>query len=219
MGDPSTIVIMLVVILGSIALHEFAHAKSADSYGDPTPRLQGRVTLNPIAHLDPMGTIMIFITALTGFGIGWGKPVQVDPRKMDNPRWDHLFSVLWGPLTNVIIAVGIAFIWRVLGAMEVAVPYWFEMFAKLGVTLNLGLAAFNMIPIGPLDGHWILGLLLPPEIGHKFMLWSRTSGTFILLGLVLLGQISGSGGVIGAYYVSVVVPAAEYLLGVPIFTG
>src|SRR5687767_5609239 len=99
-NDPSTIVIMIIVLLGSIALHEFAHAKSADSYGDDTPRLMGRVTLNPLAHLDPLGTVMVIVTVISGFGIGWGKPVMVDPRKMENPRWDHLFSVLWGPLTN-----------------------------------------------------------------------------------------------------------------------
>lgn len=212
MRDPGQMVMALVIILGSIALHEFAHAKSADSYGDDTPRMQGRVTLNPLAHLDPIGTVMIFITVFSGYGIGWGKPVQVNPRNMQNPRWDHLFSVLWGPLTNVIIAVGVAGIFRLAIAMQGGAPAWFEEFAKLAVTLNLGLASFNMIPIGPLDGHWILGILLPPEVGHRFIRWSQTQGSLLLLLLIVVSQLS-SFNLLGEYFYRVVFPARVYLLG------
>ena len=211
MTDLSTMITTLVVLLGSISLHEFAHAKSADSYGDDTPRMQGRVTLNPLAHLDLMGTVMIIVTVVAGFGIGWGKPVQVDPRNMQNPRWDHLFSVLWGPLTNVIIAVCIAFIFRVLTSMGVQSD-WFTQFALLGVMLNLGLAAFNMIPIGPLDGHWILGILLPPPVGNQFIRWSQTQGSLILLALVLVAPALGFNP-LSAYFRQFVLPAGRYLLG------
>ena len=212
MSETSTIIIALVVILGSISLHEFAHAKSADSYGDDTPRLMGRVTLNPLAHLDPLGTIMIIVTVVSGFGIGWGKPVMVTPSKMQNPRWDHLFSVLWGPLTNLIIAVSVAFIFRVFVAMNGGAPLWFAHFAEIAVMINLGLAAFNMIPIGPLDGHWILGILMPPEVGHRFIRWSQTQGSLILLGIIFLGPMLKINP-LGAYYESVVWPVARYLLG------
>jgi Zn-dependent protease len=188
MPDATTIVIMIIVLLGSIALHEFAHAKSADSYGDDTPRLMGRVTLNPLAHLDPLGTIMVVVTVISGFGIGWGKPVMVDPRKMENPRWDHMFSVLWGPLTNVIIAVVLAFAFRGLLAIGVDLPEVLRQFFFFGVILNVALAAFNMLPIGPLDGHWILGILMPPEVGYKNIRWSQTTGSLILIGLVYLGD-------------------------------
>lgn len=212
MPPVSQVVISVVVILGSIALHEFAHAKSADSYGDPTPRSQGRVTLNPLAHLDPLGTVMIIITILAGFGIGWGKPVMVDPRKMENPRWDHLFSVLWGPLTNVIIAVGLAFIFRVLGAVGVPIPALLFDFVQFGVYINLGLAMFNMIPIGPLDGHWILGILLPPEIGYKFMRWSQTQGSLILLAVIFFGPYINFTP-IASLFTAVVEPAGRFLIG------
>jgi Zn-dependent protease len=212
MSDLGTIAMTLVVLLGSISLHEFAHAKSADSYGDDTPRMQGRVTLNPLAHLDPVGTVMIFITVFYGYGIGWGKPVQVNPRNMENPRWDHLFSVLWGPLTNVIIAVVVAALYRTAVAMTGGVSDGVQEFATLAVVINIGLAAFNMIPIGPLDGHWILGILLPPEIGHRFIRWSQTQGSIMLLGIILLSQLS-SFNLLGEYFITIVRPAARYLLG------
>ncbi len=111
---PELIVMQLVIIFGSIALHEFGHAKSADAAGDPTPRAQGRVTLNPFAHLDPIGAIMVVVTTMSGFGIGWGKPVMVNPRLMRNPRWDQFMSVLWGPLTNLLLAIFFAILlgWR-----------------------------------------------------------------------------------------------------------
>lgn len=210
--DVSYVVIALIVILGSIALHEFAHAKSADSYGDPTPRSQGRVTLNPLAHLDPLGTVMIIITVVAGFGIGWGKPVMVDPRKMENPRWDHLFSVLWGPLTNVIIAVGIAFIFRVAVVTGLPISELVLQFATIGVFINLALAVFNMIPIGPLDGHWILGILMPPEIGYKFMHWSQRQGSLILLAVIFIGPYFNFRP-IAALFLNIVAPAGRFLLG------
>ncbi len=210
--DPGYIVVALIVILGSIALHEFAHAKSADSYGDPTPRSQGRVTLNPLAHLDPLGTVMIIVTVIAGFGIGWGKPVMVDPRKMENPRWDHLFSVLWGPLTNVIIAVGVAFIFRVYVATGLPISELFQLFVGTAVFINLALAMFNMIPIGPLDGHWILGILMPPELGYKFMRWSQTQGSLILLGIIFLGPYFGFQP-IQYLFRRIVDPAGSFLLG------
>jgi Zn-dependent protease len=209
----TSIVLTLIVILGSVALHEFAHAKSADSYGDDTPRLMGRVTLNPLAHLDPLGTIMIIFTVISGFGIGWGKPVQVDPRKMENPRWDHMFSVLWGPLTNVIIAVVAAFLYRGALALGLDIPMWAHDVAFFAVMINLGLAAFNMLPIGPLDGHWILGILMPPEVGHRFIRWSQTQGSLILLGIIFMGPLIGFSP-LSAYYRGVVIPVAAYLLGI-----
>ena len=208
----TSILLTLIVILVSIALHEFAHAKSADSYGDDTPRLMGRVTLNPLAHLDPLGTIMIIMTVISGFGIGWGKPVQVNPRNMQNPRWDHLFSVLWGPLTNVIIAVVVAFLYRGSMALGFDMPVWLHDAAIFAVMINLGLAAFNMLPIGPLDGHWILGILMPPEVGHKFIRWSQTQGSLILLGIIFIGPMLNFYP-LSFYYQSVVFPVAAYLLG------
>jgi len=173
----------------------------------------GRVTLNPLAHLDPVGTVMILITVLSGYGIGWGKPVMVNPRNMQNPRWDHMFSVLWGPLTNVIIAVVMAFAYRGLMAMGVDLPLWFHDFARRAVMINVGLAAFNLIPIGPLDGHWILGILLPPEVGHRFIRWSQTQGSLILLAVVFVCPLIKVYP-LRTFYENFVLPAGVFLLGI-----
>lgn len=210
--DPALTVALIVMILGSVALHEFAHAKSADIFGDPTPRIQGRVTLNPVRHLDPIGTVMIIVTVMSGYGIGWGKPVQVDPRKMQHPRLDHFLSVLWGPLTNVIIAVAFAGVYHLLAITGVPVSVFVAELLFYTVAINLGLAAFNLLPIGPLDGHWLLGLLMPPELGYKFMRWSQGPGTLVLLVLVLGLPLFGVRP-LAAYYNAMVLPVVKLLFG------
>ena len=99
---PEAILAIGIVIFFGLGLHEYAHAKFADLAGDPTPRYYGRVTLNLFKHFDLLGAIMIAFTAISGFGIGWGKPVPMDPRKMRNPRWDHFVAVAAGPLSNLL---------------------------------------------------------------------------------------------------------------------
>jgi len=207
---------MIVLLLLSVALHEFAHAKSADAAGDPTPRLMGRVTLNPLAHLDPLGTILIIVTALTGYGIGWGKPVLTDPRRMENPRWDAFLSVAWGPLTNLLIAVVCSLLYR--GALMLGFADAASILA-LAVILNLGLAFFNLIPLGPLDGHWLVGYLLPPEMGARFIRFSQVYGSFFLLALIFGGDIlAAQGGVdpLGMLVWTPVAFLASRLLGIPL---
>ncbi|MGI8923163.1 MAG: site-2 protease family protein [Fimbriimonadales bacterium] len=197
----SVFIIKLIVLFGSIALHEFGHAKSADSAGDPTPSSFGRVTLNPVAHFDPLGAMLIVMSSLAGFGIGWGKPVPINPAKMQHPRWDAFQSVAWGPLTNVIIAVVFAFIFRVITKDGIDMSSFAVQFCFWAVLLNVGLALFNLLPIGPLDGHWLLGLLMPEPMGARFMLWSRTTGTMILFGIILLDNLvlrqQGHPGILG----------------------
>ncbi len=184
----SEILISLVVLFFSIGLHEFAHAKVADMAGDPTPGLMGRVTLNPLAHFDPLGAMMIVITSITGFGLGWGKPVMVNPKNMRNPRWDHFWSVAAGPITNFIIAITCAIILRLIGMGPSLVTH----FLLMAVVINLSLGLFNLIPIGPLDGHWIVGAFLPESTRDKWYYFNRTTGSFLFLFLVLFGQMNGS---------------------------
>jgi len=100
---PPVMLAIGIVIFLAIGLHEYAHAKVADAAGDPTPSFYGRVTLNLTKHFELMGTIMIIFTSIFGVGIGWGKPVPMNPSKMRNPRWDHFLAVLAGPLTNVLL--------------------------------------------------------------------------------------------------------------------
>lgn len=208
-GDPQTFFTIIAIILLSLAIHEFAHAKLADVAGDPTPRVYGRVTLNPLAHLDPAGTIMIVLSAMSGFGIGWGKPVPMNPSRMRNPRWDHFVAVIGGPVSNLIQAAVYAIILRLLlmsgnistgdiaNALQRDNPNLLVLFATYGVIINLSLCFFNLIPLGPLDGHWLVGTFLSEQARMKWYLWNRTVGGFLLVVLVISGQLMSDYDILG----------------------
>ncbi|MCC7228788.1 MAG: site-2 protease family protein [Fimbriimonadaceae bacterium] len=189
---PEAFLAIGIVIFFGLGLHEYAHAKFADMAGDPTPRYYGRVTLNLFKHFDPLGALMIAITAISGFGIGWGKPVPMDPRKMRNPKWDHFMAVAAGPLSNLLQAVVWAIILRALLASGVHFNNFAGMLCLFGVTVNLSLCFFNLIPLGPLDGHWLIGTFMPENMRAKWYLWNRQMGSFLLLGIVILGQLSNT---------------------------
>jgi Zn-dependent protease len=191
MLPPESLFAIAIVIFFGLGLHEYSHAKFADLAGDPTPRYYGRVTLNLFKHFDMLGTIMIAVTAISGFGIGWGKPVPMDPRKMRSPVWDHFVAVAAGPMSNLLQAAVWAFVVRGLMAGVIPQSEFLILLATFGVTVNLSLCFFNLIPLGPLDGHWLLGTFLPEPVRLKWYLWNRQVGGFILLGVVLLGQFSG----------------------------
>jgi len=168
-----------------ITIHEFAHAYAAYRAGDDTPRLQGRISLNPLDHLDPMGTIMMIVTSLTGFGIGWGKPVMVNPANFRHPRWDNLRVSLWGPLSNLLTSAVTGALLRFLhpGVLSTNVGMFLMMITLTGI----GLAVFNLIPLGPLDGAHIVSALLPREAARSFDYFMARHGTIVFLALVLLG--------------------------------
>lgn len=182
---------MIIVIFVGLGLHEYAHAALADAAGDPTPRLHGRVTPNIFNHLDPMGSLMIIISSISGFGIGWGRPVPMDPSRMKNPRFDHFMAVAGGPLTNfiqagiytVLLKLALQFQW-------IHGPGFFFYILIFGVIINVGLGLFNLLPIGPLDGMWLVGDLLPAPIRMQWIRWNLTTGQFVFLGLLMLGWIS-----------------------------
>jgi Zn-dependent protease len=200
---PDVILAIGIIIFLAIGIHEYSHAKFADMAGDPTPRLQGRVTLNLTRHFEPIGTLMILLTSLTGYGIGWGKPVQVNPLKMRNMVWDHFASVAAGPLSNFLQAIIWGLMLRVSlrqGLISDEQVYmsllresagFFPLLCTLGVLINLSLFFFNLIPLGPLDGHWLVGAFLPIRTRERWYLWNRHYGTPALIALVILGQISG----------------------------
>lgn len=188
-GDVGSIVQVVLVVLLSISVHEFAHAKIADMSGDDTPRLMGRVTLLPWRHWDPVGTVFIVLTAVSGFGLGWGRPVIVRPERMRNPRWDHFWSVAAGPLSNFMIA-GLAAV-ALRAALSFApqtLPAWLAGLLVLTVIVNCSLGLFNLLPIGPLDGHWLVGAFLPDRQRNGWYRFNQTTGSFLLLALILLGQ-------------------------------
>lgn len=190
-ADPTRTLATLLVLFLGIGIHEYAHCKVADLSGDPTARLQGRVTLNLFKHFDPMGAMMIVFTTLYGFGIGWGKPAPMDPYKMRDPRWDFFAAVLAGPVSNVVQACFYSLCLKMMQLMGMDQGGAVGYFLVLGVIVNLRLAFFNLIPLGPLDGHWLLGLLMPERPRIAWFQFNRTTGLFLMLGLVLVSQYLG----------------------------
>ena len=191
---PETMAAVAIVIFLAIGLHEYSHCKMADLAGDPTPSFYGRVTLNLTKHFELVGTIMILITSLTGLGIGWGKPAPMDPRKMRNPKWDFFAAVAAGPISNVLQAAVFAMLLRVAVMAHVPLVQGGFLLALLafGVVINLSLCFFNLIPLGPLDGHWLFGTFLPDRLQIRWHMFNRNMGTPILIMLVLFGQFSGT---------------------------
>jgi len=185
------VIVLLPALLFALTIHEAAHAKVADILGDSTARLEGRVTLNPLSHLDPWGTLMIFIA-----GIGWGKPVPVNPVYLKNPRRDLLWISLAGQAANVAggIVCGVllgSMINYLHGGAALGAPTWLVPLGKFlsrAMTLNFALAFFNLLPIYPLDGAKVLSGLLPLRQAISF---SRLEpyGMFILLGILVLERV------------------------------
>lgn len=192
----SIIIAQIIVLFFGIGLHEYAHCKFADMAGDPTPRYYGRVTLNLTKHFEPMGTLFMLFTLLSGFGIGWGRPAPMNASKMRNPRWDLFAAVAAGPLTNLIQAIIYGGLTRVLlQRLNPADPVQ-EVAAFVlifGVLINLGLFLFNLIPFGPLDGHWLVGLLLPERARLKWFMFNRRvgfAGLFLLIIVLNFSRVS-----------------------------
>ncbi len=169
------------VIFFSLTVHEFFHAYTAYRYGDSTAKDMGRLTLNPLAHLDFFGTIMMF---LSGFRFGWAKPVPVNPYNLRNPRVADIWISAAGPLSNIGLAFIFGMIFRTIVGMGMIVPEAVLMIIKFGVSINLSLAFFNMIPLYPLDGSHILKNLMPARFEAKILEIQRFS-PYILLFLII----------------------------------
>jgi Zn-dependent protease len=181
--NPLLFIFSALSIVIAITVHEYAHAYTADRLGDPTPGLQGRLTLNPLAHLDPIGTLMLLIV-----GFGWGKPVQFDPFNLRKPRRDAAVISVAGPLSNVVLAVGASLIMHILISIP-AVPSVFLGFLASFITINIVLAVFNLLPIHPLDGFKIVGGFLNERQARQWQELERYG--FIFLIILLLPIASG----------------------------
>lgn len=182
------ILIFASAILYALTIHEFCHALVADRFGDSTPRSQGRLTLNPIAHLDLIGTLCFIFASF-----GWGKPVPVNPDNFKNPMRDNMFVSLAGPASNFVSAFAFGMIFQLLhrfimSPSTLTAPIM--EFLYFGITINLFLAFFNLIPLFPLDGSHILKGLLPYYMIPRFENISKYS-PFILLGLIILARPTG----------------------------
>ncbi len=183
------IVVWILPVIFAITVHEVAHGWVAKRYGDNTASLLGRLTLNPIKHIDLLGTIIIpglLLISGTGFIFGWAKPVPVDPRNFKNPRQDMAIVALAGPISNLLMAVGWALIARLgvtIGAQTEAISLPLIYTGVAGISINLVLAMLNLLPIPPLDGSRILSGILPNYWAWQYNRLERFG--FIIL-LVLL---------------------------------
>ena len=176
---PSDLIMRLPALLVALVFHEYAHARVAYALGDPTPRYQGRLTLNPLAHLDPIGLIMLWI-----FRFGWARPVQVNPQNFANPRRGMLLVGLAGPLANVVLA----FLSLVVLRLPIVPGGVALSLLELFLTYNLVLAVFNLIPVPPLDGSRVLAGLLPDRAARVFD-QLENKGWVILIVLIWTGAI------------------------------
>ena len=174
-SSPLSFLTSLLAIAIAISIHEFSHALAADRLGDPTPRLQGRLTLNPLSHLDPIGTLMLIL-----FRFGWGKPVQFDQFNLRNPRRDTMLISIAGPTSNLLTAVLAAILLRFLPSnllnLLILQPF---------IVISIILAVFNFVPIHPLDGGKILSGLLPLSLAKEWEQIQAQFGTILLIMMVL----------------------------------
>lgn len=199
--DPWEFAYFMIALVVGITVHEASHALSAYWLGDLTPKKDGRVTLNPLAHLDPLGTIMMIFTALTGVGIGWGRPVMVDPRYLrPNPNVGMALVAFAGPLSNIITAAVVVFL------LEPARAYSPDLFQLVRIILivNVSLAVFNMIPIPPLDGFSVVLGFLPERQAYTLRTYAQY-GPLLLLAVIFFAP-----GVLG----SIISPASSAILRV-----
>lgn len=184
--DPAVLVARAIVLLIAFTIHELAHAVVADFLGDPTPRNMGRITLNPLKHLDPFGTILLLVA-----GFGWAKPVMVNPMNMrGNPRTSMAIVAVAGPVSNILMAglAAIPFQLGLLGFTFSPPPDSFFSASFLMsefIWINLILAFFNLIPIPPLDGSKILFAILPLELAYRLQPVQQY-GFLILMGIVFI---------------------------------
>ncbi len=175
------LVLLVVPVLFSITVHEVCHGYAAYMLGDPTAKLAGRLTLNPIKHIDIVGMLVLFITRM----IGWAKPVPVDPRYFKNPRKDMMWVSLAGPASNLVLAFLFALVFKLVGGL-LAASYLYPLAYMIQITImiNVGLAIFNLIPIPPLDGSHILEGLLPHDMAVTYARVVTPYGFIILLVLI-----------------------------------
>lgn len=181
--DPQRAMMMILALIIAIPIHEFAHALSAVNNGDDGPRRDGRLSIMPWDHFDPMGAVFTVVSAVTGMGLGWGRPVLVNPQYLRDPRWGMCKVAAWGPFSNFLLAVFFALPIRfgLVGTDSML------MLFLICVQVNLGLMLFNLIPIGPLDGAKIVVAFLPESQAYAFSRFMEQWGFMLLFALLLMG--------------------------------
>ncbi len=178
----AAIISAVIVIFLTMPVHEFAHAFAATKLGDPTPKYRHRLTLNPFDHIDYLGALCILL-----FGFGWAKPVGVNPRNFDNPKVGMAITAFAGPFSNIIIAFAFSFVFygvlQFFPTVILGSAAWYILtIISWIVEINVSLAVFNLLPVPPLDGSRLLGVILPDRIYYKIMQYEQ----YIYYGVLLL---------------------------------
>ncbi len=188
------ITIWILPVLFAVSLHEAAHAWMADKKGDSTARMLGRLTFNPLKHIDPVGTILVptLMIVFTGFAFGWAKPVPINARNLKNPHKDMMWVAAAGPVSNFLMAL----FWVVFLNISImffdgrsSVSMFFLLMPIAGITINVILGVLNLLPIPPLDGGRIMAGLLPPRTAMQYSK-IEPYGFFIIIALMLTGMLS-----------------------------
>ena len=186
--EPAYLVIMYTSLLFSLCVHEAAHAAMSEFCGDDTARLQGRLTLNPLAHIDPLGTVILplLMITMTGFLFGWAKPVPFNPRNLHDQRRDPVLIAMAGPASNLLLALFFILVARILSITVGldAIPDLLFSFLIFIILINFILLIFNLIPVPPLDGHYLLNYFLPPG-GQRAM---QQIGPFGILIAIIIAR-------------------------------
>lgn len=188
-----TIAVWAIPVIFAITVHEVAHGWVANKLGDGTAKMLGRLTLNPIKHIDPIGTIVvpIVLVLISGFAFGWAKPVPVNPRNLKNPRKDMVLVAIAGPLANVFMVILWALFLKVISVTvsDINLAKGLMAMGEAGVIINLVLFVFNLFPIPPLDGSKVLAGFVPPSISD-ILDKIEPYGFFIVMGLLYFGVLS-----------------------------
>ena len=163
-------------IVIAMVIHEFSHARVAYALGDYTPKLEGRLTLNPAAHVDPIGLVMLFVVHF-----GWAKPVRINPMNFSNPRRDDILVSLAGPASNLITAFVFTILLVIMVKLDLPMSEGLLVVFQLIIVYNINFAIFNMLPIPPLDGSHILRNLLPYELARQYEMLERYSFIFLII--------------------------------------
>ena len=197
MSKSQLLILMIPVVIFSLTVHEYSHGRVAFLLGDNTAKRLGRLSFNPLKHLDPIGTLFFYF-----MGFGWAKPVPVDPRNFDQPRRDMMYVAIAGPLSNLALAVTCGFFIRIIDPYDSWILFTLLSF---GVYINVALAIFNLLPVFPLDGSSVIKGLVPSNIAERLIGLDRF-GAFLLIAVVLLDHFAHTG-ILGV------------VLWVPIITG
>lgn len=203
--SPEEIIAFAIALIPAFTFHEFAHAWVANYLGDPTAKNLGRLTLNPLKHLDVLGTIMVFVV-----GFGWAKPVPVNPANLRNGRRSMAVVAVAGPLTNLAIAGLLGFGFRFTGLLDAR---FVDYVLFTSVWLNCALLFFNLIPVPPLDGYRVLLGILPESAAIQFSRIGQV-GPMLLFGLIVFGQFIPGVDILGTIVVTPTDALVKALLGV-----